>query len=168
MRYASKEQLLTAIRSEHGRLVELVEGVPPEQRLEPGVWGEGWTLLDLVAHLAEWHRMFLRWYREGLAGQAPEMPAPGFKWNETPRLNREIRARHKDRPWSEIRDDFERSYQEILDLVGELSEGELLVPGHFTWTGKHPLTTYLGANTASHYRFGSKVLERWRRPLERS
>jgi hypothetical protein len=33
----------------------------------------------------------------------------------------------------------------------------------FAWTGKNPLTTYLGANTCSHYRTATKILKRWLR-----
>ena len=168
MRYSSKDQLLSTIREEHDRLIELVDAVTPDQRKKPGVWGERWTLTDLLAHLAEWHVMFLRWYRDGLIGREPDLPAAGFKWNETPRLNREIWAKHKDRSWVEVRADFDRTYEEIVALVESLSEEELLEPGHFPWTGKKPLTTYLGPNTASHYRFGMKVLRRYRRDVEGS
>lgn len=168
MQYSSKDQLLSSIREEHMRLLELVEGFPPDQRKKPGAWGDGWTLSDLLAHLAEWHAMFLRWYHEGSAGREPAMPAPGYKWQETPRLNREIWAKHKDRTWEEVRRDFDGTYQEIVALAERLSEKELLEPGHFPWTGRKPLTTYLGPNTASHYRFGIKVLKRWRRELDRS
>ena len=168
MQYSSKDQLLSQIREEHDRLLELVDGFTPDQRKKPGVWGDRWTLTDLLAHLAEWHEMFLRWYRDGLAGLEPDMPAPGFKWNETPRLNREIWAKHKERSWVEVRAEFDRTYEETVALVENVSEKELLEPGHFPWTGKKPLTTYLGPNTASHYRFGIKVLRRWRRQLEGS
>lgn len=163
MRYQSKADLLQAIRREHDRLVEELDGLPAGQRTMPGAWGDGWTLVDLIAHLTEWHGMFLRWYHEGAKGSKPEMPAPGFKWNETPRLNREIWAKHAGRPWKAVRRDFDRTYEEIVALVEGLSEGELLEPGHFSWTGSNPLTTYLGPNTASHYRFGSKVVKRWKR-----
>jgi hypothetical protein len=33
----------------------------------------------------------------------------------------------------------------------------------FASTGKNPLTTYLGANTCSHYRTATKILKRWLR-----
>ena len=42
-----------------------------------------------------------------------------------------------------------------------LSTGQLLDAGHYEWTGKHPLTTYIGPNTASHYRFAVNVVKRW-------
>ena len=57
--------------------------------------------------------------------------------------------------------EFEVSYQEIASLIRRLSEDDLLTSGRFTWTGKYLLTTYLGPNTCSHYKFAAKVLKRW-------
>jgi hypothetical protein len=127
------------------------------------VWGDGWTLGDLVAHLAEWQQMFLRWYADGLRGVEPAMPAPGFKWNETPRLNRAIREKHRSRPLATVRAEFDAGYGEIIRVVEGLPPRALLQPGRFEWTGKHALSTYLGPNTASHYRFAIKVIDRWLR-----
>lgn len=168
VRYTTKRQLVSDIEREHDRFVALLESVPPSRRREPGVWGDGWTVNDLVAHLMEWHRMFLRWYREGLAGGRPAMPVPGFKWSETPALNRDIQRTHRRAAAATLRDGFERSYQEILALARELPPDALLKPGRFAWTGSHPLTTYLGANTSSHYRFACAVLHRWLRGKRRT
>jgi hypothetical protein len=163
MRYGSKGALIDSIRSEHEALCALLREIPEAQCQEPGVWGEGWTIADLIAHLAEWQQMFLSWYREGLQGRLPQMPAPGYKWSQTPLLNRAIWQKHRERALQDATSDFESGYHSILELVNELSERRLLAPGYFSWTGKNPLTTYLGANTASHYRFAIKVIRRWRR-----
>jgi hypothetical protein len=105
--------------------------------------------------------MFLRWYADGIRGVTPRMPAPGYTWRETPRLNRDIWAKHRRRSLGAVKKDFDAGYRQVRELVERLSEEELLKPGQFGWTGKYPLTTYLGPNTASHYRFGTKVLRRW-------
>ena len=105
--------------------------------------------------------MFLRWYDEGAAGGDPDLPAPGYRWNQTPELNRAIWTRHKDRAWEDVWAEFERSHGRILRIAEACTEEELLEPGHFAWTGNNPVRTYLGANTASHYRFGIKVIKRW-------
>lgn len=165
MRYQSKQQLLDDIRSEHDRLAVELQRIRPSRWREPGVWGDRWTVNDLVAHLAEWHRLFLGWHTQGLEGRTPVMPAPGYKWNETSKLNRAIQARHAGRSRASVLSDFEAGYRDIFELAGRLSDRQLLSAGHFDWTRKYPLTTYLGANTASHYRFALKVLARWKRSL---
>ena len=165
MRYASKRELLESIENEHRTLIELLATIPEQRYREGGVWGDGWTIDDLLAHLTEWEQMFLTWHRDGCAGRSPVMPAPGYKWGETPALNRAIQARHHSKSTAEIRRAFEQSYTEILALTTSLSEEALLAPGHFPWTKAYPLTTYLGANSASHYRFATKVLKRWLRSV---
>ncbi|RPI26864.1 MAG: DfsB family protein [Acidobacteria bacterium] len=161
MRYSSKQQLEQDIRTEHDLLCAVLDQIPEARHDEQGVWGDGWTVKDLVAHLAEWQLMFLGWYDAGVKGAIPELPAPGYKWNETPRLNRGIWLKHRTRSLSSVRSDFDSGYRRILEIVQGLSGEQLLLPGYFDWTGSHGLTTYLGANTASHYRFAMKVIKRW-------
>ena len=163
MRYLSKSALEADIAAEHDRLAALLDDIPREQYDELGVWGDGWSLTDLVAHLAEWQTMFLSWYDAGRAGVAVAMPAPGYKWSETPRLNRAIWEKHRGRLPATVRTEFERGHARIQRLVAASTAEELFAPGYFQWTGRNALATYLGANTASHYRFARKVIERWRR-----
>jgi hypothetical protein len=89
------------------------------------------------------------------------MPAPGYKWSETAKLNHAIRDRNRSRSSASVWADFDSGYKQILQIVEALPPDQLLRAGRFHWTGKHPLTTYLGANTASHYRFATKVVKRW-------
>lgn len=161
MKYASKRALLDDIRTSHDALIALLAGIPAARWKETGVWGDDWTLTDLVAHVAEWQEMFLRWYDDGRRGVAPALPAPGFKWNETPRLNRAIHEKHRSRSRAAVQVDFDTGYDRIVDVVERLSERQLIEPGEFAWTGKLPLTSYLGPNAASHYRFAAKVIKRW-------
>ena len=163
MKYTTKQELLDDITEERKTFSALLAKIPESRYSEPGVWGDGWNIIDLIAHLAEWHTMFLRWYDDGLNEREVVMPAPGFKWNETPALNRAIWEKHRDRSFFSVWADFEVSLDRIVELGEELSEAALLRPGHFEWTGENPLVTYLGPNTASHYRFASKVLKRWLR-----
>jgi hypothetical protein len=161
MRYTSKELLLDDIRTEHDSLCARLAEVPNGRWHESEVWGDGWTLSDLVAHLAQWQQMFLGWYEDGLRGNMPEMPAPGYKWSQTPELNREIWKKHRSRSQAAVRADFDAGYSRIVQIVEALSPEQLLESGHYEWTGKHPLTTYIGPNTASHYRFAVKAINRW-------
>ncbi len=161
MRFASKRELLESIEKEHREFLELAGSVPRSRYQEEGVWGDGWTVKDLFAHLTEWEQMFLSWYREGRDGGNPDLPAPGYKWNQTPELNLGIWKKHKRTSVRKVLEAFDASYDEILSITKELSSKELLTPGHFAWTGKYPLTTYLAPNTCSHYRTASKILKRW-------
>jgi hypothetical protein len=161
MRYASKKALLADIEKEHAILIAYLEQIPKSRLMEQAVWGKGWTVHDLIAHLAEWQTMFLTWYADGEKELKPQMPAPGYKWNETPKLNEAIWEKHKSRTPAKVRADFDKGYERILALAQSLTESQLLKPGAFAWTGKNALVTYLSANSASHYRFANKVLKKW-------
>ena len=161
MRYQSKQALINDIQTQHALLCARLRDIPKSRWREPGVWGDGWTLTDLVAHLAEWQFMFLTWYEDGLRGTTPKMPAEGYKWNETPKLNRAIWAKHRFQSSAAVRAAFDDGFDRILEIVEALSPEHLLLPGQFSWTGKNSLATYLTPNTASHYRFALKVIKRW-------
>ena len=167
MKFQSKTDLLEAIEREHATFVDLVEALPSRSFAEAGVWGDGWTIKDLCAHLTEWEQMLLRWYGDGMEGREPVMPAAGYKWNETPRLNKAIWRKHRDKSWRQVKKEFDSSYEEILKLAQLLDERELLAPGYFPWTKKLPLMTYVAANTSSHYRTATKLLRRWLRSRDR-
>ena len=163
MKFASKRELVERIEREHAAFVELLATIPARKRRVNGVWGNGWTVADLHAHLAEWHRMLLRWVEDGRAGRTPDLPAPGFTWRETPKLNREIQRRFAGRSAARLEANFEETYAEVLELVRGLRERELLEPGQFAWTRKLPLASFIAPNTCSHYAVARKLLTRWLR-----
>lgn len=167
MKFRSKTDLLEAIEREHATFVDLVESLPSRSYAKAAVWGDGWTIKDLCAHLTEWEQMFLRWYRAGQEGREPAVPATGYKWNETPRLNKAIWRKHRNKSWRKVREEFDSSYEEILSQARKLEENELLTPGFFPWTKRLPLMTYVAANTSSHYRTATKLLKRWLRARSR-
>ena len=95
------------------------------------------------------------------------LPAPGFKWSETPALNREVWRKHRRKASAQVREAFDASYAEVLLEANAIRPKSLLTPGEHAWTGKSPLATYLGANTSSHYRTAAKIIRRWNRGSSR-
>jgi hypothetical protein len=65
--------------------------------------------------------MCLGWYRAGQIGEVPALPAPGFKWNQTPALNQKIYEQYRDKPLAEIQTLFKDSHSEILGVIEGLS-----------------------------------------------
>ena len=126
MRYTTKAELVHDLRSAHDLLRAQLEETPKAHWRDRG--GDAWTVSDLVAHLAEWQRLFLSWYEDGLEGITPEMPAPGYKWSELPRLNHAIWKKHRARSVAGVVDDFETGYVRILRIVEDLTSTELLNP----------------------------------------
>jgi hypothetical protein len=158
-RPTSKTDLLAAIDKERGALEALLEGLTPEQMVEPGVVGE-WSVKDVLAHLIEWEQMVLGWYRAGLRGETPEMPAPGYKWNQTPALNQMILEKHRDRMLDGVLAEFGASHREILGVVQGLSNEALFTAGQYAWTKKNTMGTYFVSGTSSHYLWARKEIRK--------
>lgn len=158
-RPASKVDLLKAIAREHGALEAALASLSPEQMLRPGVVGE-WSAKDVLSHLIEWQQMLLGWYRSGVRGETPAVPAPGFKWNQTPQLNHQIYLKHRERPLAEVLEGFAASHLEVLGLIEDLSDRELFTPSLHAWTGKSTLGTYVVSATSSHYVWARQRIRR--------
>jgi uncharacterized protein (TIGR03083 family) len=158
-RPTSKDDLLIAINKERPALEELLETLTPAQMTEPGLVGD-WSAKDVLAHLSEWEQMVLGWHAAGLRGEIPELPAPGFKWSQTPQLNQQIYEKHRDRPLDEVLDQFQASYREILGIIQGLSNEDLFTSGRYAWTKKNTLGAYMVSATSSHYLWARKEIRK--------
>lgn len=158
-RPTSKDELLGAIAKERGALESYLATLPAEQMLEPHIVGD-WSVKDVLAHLVEWEQMCLGWYRAGLDGAVPPLPAPGFKWNQTPALNQQIYEQYRDRPLNEIMTLFHDSHSEIAFVIEGLSNDVLFTPGVYAWTGKNTMGTYFVSATSSHYLWARKEIRK--------
>ena len=114
------------------------------------------ALRKTLAHLYAWHQLTLTWCRE----EAPDLPAPGYNWRQTPALNAALDEQYQDIELASIKRRLRRSHGQIMKLADGLAEDELLEPGHFAWTGKLSLVSYLAPNTVSHYRWAIKKLKK--------
>jgi hypothetical protein len=153
----TKKDLMAAIDKERSALEAVLEALTPEQMVEPGVVGE-WSVKDVLAHLVEWEQMALGWYRAGLEGQIAAMPAPGYKWNQTPQLNHMIYEKHRDQPLDEVMRQFHASHREIVAVIVGLTDEELFTPGRYAWTRKNTMGTYFVSATSSHYLWARKEI----------
>jgi hypothetical protein len=95
------------------------------------------------------------------------VPAPGFKWNETPRLNAAIYEKRRKHSLERVRSDFEAGHAALLRRVDELDDEDLLKVGKFAWCGPSwSVGKHIRANTAAHYRWATKHFKAWLRDDE--
>ncbi len=146
----NKAQLLTAIQKEYSALEKFLAPFTSEQMAfapAPGAW----AVKDIIMHLYEWQMMFFRWYETGLRGEMPEVPAPGYKWNQLPALNQFIFEKHRHLTTEQALGSFRESHQKTIQFIENLPESDLAAPGLYSWMKQNTLMAYLNANTAAHY-----------------
>ena len=154
-RARTKQELLESIRSTRELLEKKFSKLTPAQMVWPGSMDD-WSVKDILAHLVDWEQRFIGWYQAGLRGEVTITPAPGFTWRELPRLNQQGYEQHQEESLDQVLNEFEKSYQEIIELVEGMSEQEIFEDKHFAWTGDSSLLPWIAANTSSHYNWARR------------
>jgi len=155
--FSSKAALLEAIHSGHDQLEKKISRLTIEEIVFPGSMGT-WSVKDILAHLVDWEKRFCGWYLAGKRGEKVETPAPGMTWRDMNRLNQQFYELHKDKSLEQVQRETQASYKEIAALVESIPEEELLIPGYYSWTGKHPLSLWAAANTCDHYGWAMRMI----------
>jgi len=165
-RPASKQEIYDAIEVERKKLNAALEKLTDEQMENPGAC-EKWSVKDILSHLTDWEQRGLRWYRAGLRGEVPTTPDENFNWRQLPALNQAIYEKHKEKSLAQVREDNEAFFKEFMAEIDKMTDEELFTPHYFEWTGNGLLRDYVNANTASHYRWASKLIRKFTRSLKK-
>ncbi len=163
----SKEELLRLSEKNYQYLVDYVQGLSEDQReieFIPGTMNR--NIRDVLYHLHQWHVMFLGWYKVGMAGEKPEMPAKGYKWNMLPELNRMIWQNCQNTSLVKCLELLKQSHDEVAKIISVHSDKELFEKKRYAWTGSTSLGAYLISTTSSHYDWAIKLLHRIHREMQ--
>jgi hypothetical protein len=151
----TKLELLDQIRAERGRGEETLARLTHAQMLLPGVDGE-WSVKDALAHISAWERRMISWVNSVLHGEKPDIPLP---WDED-RMNFDTFTQVKDKPISDVLEEFRLSYWDSLALAETLSEEQLDTVHTDTWP-MGPLWIGVAANTSWHYKEHRNDILKW-------
>jgi hypothetical protein len=133
---ASKDELLTAIRTEYARLRADLDRVPTESAREPVLSGHVKSTMM--------------------------SPAAGFGWNDLGALAQRFYRDHEGASWADLRARLDDAEQRIEALVLARSDAELYgAPWYLTWT----MGRMISLNTSSPYRNARGRIRRWLRTL---
>jgi uncharacterized damage-inducible protein DinB len=140
-----RSSLLNLIQIEHTQLEAILATLSEEQFLQPGTTGN-WSVKDALAHITWWEQDVIS---EILHGVEFDPGLNGEPWS-TERANALMVEAKRNIPLPEILAAFYDSYQQILQLVRNLSESEI---------ANNELYTHLANNTGNHYAEHRRWLE---------
>ena len=163
----TKQEIYEAIKVERKKLNSALGKLSDDQMEMPGAC-EKWSVKDILSHLTDWEQRGIRWYRAGLRGEVPKTPDDNFNWRQLPALNHEIYLKHKDLSLEKVCKNYQESFDEMMAAIDGMTEEELFTPEFYKWTGNGLLRDYVNANTASHYRWASKLIRRFTRSLQKN
>ena len=158
----AKSELLEQIQFERGKLEETLAALNKKQMTTSGVTDTGWAVKDVLTHLIAWEQMCLSWYKAGLRGETPALPAPGLTWRDLPKLNDQIFKKNRRRSLDDVLAEFQASYRQMLKTVKAMPEADLTELGRYAWTGqKWTVGNFIAASTSSHYRWARTLIRKW-------
>ena len=111
-----------------------------------------WNVKELLAVRAWWTEAVIEWVRLGQKGKTPITPAEGYRWNETPRLNRGIARSAKRKFFKSIVKRLDNGFAALLLLIDSLDDREVIKVGAFQWAGNYPIARWISLNTARQYK----------------
>lgn len=160
MTKSEKEILLENSDKNFRALLEIIESIPSRKRgISIETQERDKNFRDVLMHLYEWHAMLERWYREGMDGDIPFMPAPGYKWNTIRLLNKRIWEIYQDITLNQALKKLKLSHVRVMELIKLHTNEELMTKKYYKWTKTSNLFSYFAANTSHHYIWAIKKCE---------
>ncbi len=108
---------------------------------------DDWTVRDVLAIRAWWAERVVEWIEAGQRGETFPLPAEGFRWNETPRLNAEVVARSQGATLAETWLRLEEAIAAVHTTIDSLTDTELFEVEIFSWAERWPVSRWLAINS---------------------
>jgi hypothetical protein len=154
-----KTGVLKEMSTSYNALEEILASLDKTQYVTEGVI-PGWSIKDMLAHIASWHHRLLRWLDAAVRNQEPTISGPD-NIEEMDALNAQFYQENKARPLDEVLADFRTSYQRIMEIVQTMPEDDLISPHRFAWSQGEPLWQAIAGDTYEHYQEHIAQIQAW-------
>lgn len=146
----SRDQLLAETDEGFADLLAAIDGLNDEQMLQ--VWFGDWSVRDILAHVAGWHREMTELYNRMARG---ERPVPeGVSFDDSDGWNARFVQSHADTSPATIVEEMKASKEAFVAAARQLPE-ERFEEGR----AAHRVLTGTGAG---HYQEHTPVIREWR------
>jgi len=157
----SKDELIELSQTNFDTLMELIKSYSSEELDKEFPEGSmNRNIRDVLSHLHHWHLMILEWYKVGMKGEKPNMPAKGYTWKTLPELNKKIWEDYQNIKLNIVKDMLIDSYQKVREIIKHHTNEDLFEKKKYKWTGSTSLGVYLISNTSSHYDWAIKRIKK--------
>lgn len=150
-----KDELVAAYHRARSEWIHLLDQLDPEQLLQPVNEG-GWTLKDMIAHLA--------WHEREMATVARQRALVGSPWWGLPldQRNANIYELYKDRSLDEALNSAEIAHAELIQAMEPLSDEDMVDASHFAEMPEvwQPWQVF-ASNMHEHYQDHIRDLKVW-------
>jgi hypothetical protein len=157
-----QEHILAALREQFNRWEELLATMSEEQVTTPHL-PSTWSLKDVIAHLRAWQQRSIARLEAARLNREPEFP----RWlagldpdseGTIDQTNAWIYAANRERPWSQVHQDWREGFLRFLELGQGVPERDLLDTGRYPWLQGYSLALILVASYDHHQEHLDKLL----------
>ena len=159
---ASKADLLAAISTTFGKLMQDLARVPPDRAREASLEGHAaGTMMspaDLVAYLLGWNELVLTWLERDDRGEPVDFPETGFRWNDLGALAQKFYADYQSLAWQDLLARLTAANARLVATISERRQDELY---ERPWYGKWTKGRMIQFNTSSPYANARTRIRKW-------
>ena len=160
----TREELQKAIEMNYNKLKKELDTIPEElweaKELEGHSKGTLMSIHNLVAYLAGWGQLVLKWNCKKDRGEAVDFPETGYKWNELGKLAQKFYEDYKDDDVKALTETLDATVKEILKLIESKSNTALYA---VSWYDKWTQGRMIQFNTASPYANARARIRKWKK-----
>jgi hypothetical protein len=149
----SHEAIIEKIEKSYSELVRLYRSVPVTHLIESSL-SNGWSVKDVLAHLAAWE-----WRCASLLEASHVTDGPLQADPDVAALNREIHKEREEWSWEEVEYDFRAAHQSLLEAIRQLPANRL---------SNKAVQEAIAGDTWEHYAEHLPDLERWHKQVNRN
>lgn len=138
-------EVLEGIERERARLLDGINALGPKASTDWVTEADGWTAKDVLAHL-------IHYVGQIAFGLGAEVEPPAYVVGVTERLsgqewNERAVAFWIDAPLDEVRAEFERLVDILVDRVGQHTDEQMQATDAIAWAPGRPLHEFIGYDT---------------------
>lgn len=155
----NKTELLEGLEDGHQEMIEMLEDLPDETMLEPGVVGD-WSIKDTLAHLTYWEGQIVTLLFQ--AQQGVTKPGTAHFGKETvDEVNQRWAEMTKQRSLDQVWQDWISVRKQTIRRVSELSEQDLSNPQRYRWQRNMPLWEWVFNDSIGHEEEHGDAIREW-------
>ena len=157
-----KTMVLNTIQTEWEQFESLLAPLDETQVCTPTLEG-GWSIKDIMAHIASWENICSRWLEQCIRG---ETPRPTERVDD--QSNERIYHENRDCSLDEVQHFFQQVHEQFLQkverLFSTLTQEDITTSHRFAWTEFWPgssLLAVIADNSYEHYQDHAQQIRRW-------
>jgi hypothetical protein len=138
-----------------------LEGLTEADLLDKAAVG-GWSVKDVVGHLADWEQLILKAAYHIYDPSEPEVPVPEESIEE---INQTLAAKRKENSWQSERKYLRETQLALSEFLARLKPGDCRLRGPYPWPDDQGTLAELISHASEHYVDHLPDLERWRKKI---